>query len=150
MQHSLFLSPLAAFLMVSALGSTAMAQTAFAPAALTPDEIGAGPRLIYLHNEYPSTLDPQNTSAFVGQLAMEMFDTLVTYEIDPTTGIADQTRIVPRLAESWEISDDNNTLTFHLNPAAKFWDGSAVTAEDVYWSIPTPDVPAALENEPWP
>ncbi|WP_449396004.1 ABC transporter substrate-binding protein [Devosia riboflavina] len=112
-----------------------MAQTAFAPAALTPDEVGAGPRLIYLHNEYPSTLDPQNTSAFVGQLAMEMFDTLVTYEIDPTTGIADQTKIVPRLAESWEISDDNKTLTFHLNPAAKFWDGSAVTA----------DAPAPLE-----
>lgn len=135
MQRSVFLSPMVALLMVSGLGSTALAQTAFAPAPLTPEEVGAGPRLIYLHNEYPSTLDPQNTSAFVGQLAMEMFDTLVTYEIDPATGIADQTKIVPRLAESWAISDDNKTLTFHLNPAAKFWDGSAVTAEDVYWSI---------------
>jgi peptide/nickel transport system substrate-binding protein len=66
MQRSVFLSPVVAFLMVSALGGTALAQTAFAPAPLSPEEVGAGPRLIYLHNEYPSTLDPQNTSAFVG------------------------------------------------------------------------------------
>ncbi|GHA24979.1 ABC transporter substrate-binding protein [Devosia pacifica] len=112
-----------------------MAQSEFAPEPLSPEEVGSGPRLIYLHQEYPATLDPQNTSAFVGQLAMEMFDTLVTYEIDPATGIADQTNIVPRLASSWEISDDNKTLTFHLNPDARFWDGSPVTAEDVYWSI---------------
>jgi peptide/nickel transport system substrate-binding protein len=130
--------PLAAALLTAVASSVALpaiAQTAFAPTPLTPDQVGSGPRLIYLHHEYPATLDPQNTSAFVGQLAMEFFDTLVTYEIDPATGIADQTRIVPRLATSWDISADNKVLTFHLNPAAKFWDGSPVTADDVYWSI---------------
>ncbi len=116
-------------------GPALAAETAFAPKPLAADEIGAGPRLIYLHHEYPATLDPQNTSAFVGQMAMELFDTLVTYEIDPATGIADQTKIVPRLATSWDIAPDNKTLTFHLNPAAKFWDGTPVTADDVYWSI---------------
>ncbi|QQA44706.1 ABC transporter substrate-binding protein [Pelagovum pacificum] len=114
--------------------SPAMAQS-FAPTPLDDDMVGSGPRLVYLHHEYPATLDPQNTSAFMGQLSMEFFDTLVTYAIDPETGIADQTDIVPRLADSWEISDDNTTLTFHLNPDATFWDGSPVTAEDVYWSI---------------
>lgn len=112
-----------------------LAQNAFAPAPLMPDQVGSGPKLIYLHHEYPATLDPQNTSAFVGQLAMELFDTLVTYEIDPATGIADQTKIVPRLAQSWQVSSDNKVLTFNLNPAAKFWDGSPVTADDVYFSI---------------
>lgn len=125
----------AATALLACVTGTALAQAQFSPAPLGPDQIGAGPRLIYLHHEYPATLDPQNASAFVGQLAMELFDTLVTYEIDPATGIADQTRIVPRLAQSWDISPDNKTLTFHLNPAAKFWDGSPVTAADVHFSI---------------
>ncbi|MDX1010193.1 hypothetical protein GOL41_24340 [Sinorhizobium medicae] len=129
------LPPLAALLTMSAFVAPVKAQIAFEPKALTPDQVGSGPRLIYLHNEYPATLDPQNTSAFVGQMAMELFDTLVTYAIDPTTGIADQTKVVPRLATSWDISADTKVLTFHLDPAAKFWDGSPVTATDVYWSI---------------
>ncbi len=126
----------AAFLSAAAacVAQSAVAEQ-FAPTPLAPEEVGSGPRFIYLHREYPATLDPQNTSAFVGQLAMELFDTLVTYEIDPETGIADQTSIVPRLATSWEISDDNTTLTFNLSPDARFWDGSPVTADDVYWSI---------------
>ncbi|NLG99994.1 MAG: ABC transporter substrate-binding protein [Chloroflexi bacterium] len=102
---------------------------------LAPDEVGSGPRIINLYADYPWTLDPQNTSSFAGVLSLQFFDTLVTYEVNPETGIADQTKIVPELAESWEISDDNKVLTFHLNKNAKFWDGTPVTAEDVYWSI---------------
>jgi peptide/nickel transport system substrate-binding protein len=118
--------------------TAAPAQTAAqrtVPLELAADQIGAGPRIVYLHPEFPFTLDPQNTSAFAGALALQFFDTLVTYQIDFTTGIADQTQIIPRLAESWEISDDNKVLTFKLRQDAKFWDGTPVTAEDVYWSI---------------
>lgn len=121
-------------LMASAVSFEASAQQ-FAPSALSPEDVGSGPRLVYLHHEFPFTLDPQNTSAFMGQMSMEFLDTLVTYGIDSETGIADQTDIVPRLAESWDISEDGTELTFHLNPEAKFWDGSPVTANDVYWSI---------------
>jgi len=35
------------------------------------------------------------------------------------------------LADSWEISDDKKTFTFHLHPGAKWSDGKPVTAEDV-------------------
>ncbi len=35
------------------------------------------------------------------------------------------------LAQSWEISPDKQTFTFHLNPAAKWSDGTPVTAQDV-------------------
>ena len=38
---------------------------------------------------------------------------------------------VPYLAESWEISDDKKSYTFHLSKKATFSDGSSVTAEDV-------------------
>lgn len=42
---------------------------------------------------------------------------------------------VPELAESWEISDDGTTYTFHLQKNAKFHDGKPVTAEDVAFTF---------------
>ncbi len=40
----------------------------------------------------------------------------------------------PSLAESWTISDDGLTIRFELNPAARFSDGTPVTAADVVYS----------------
>lgn len=37
----------------------------------------------------------------------------------------------PRLASSWEFSEDNRTLTFHLREDAKWSDGIPITAADV-------------------
>ncbi|MBL9216654.1 MAG: ABC transporter substrate-binding protein [Opitutaceae bacterium] len=47
----------------------------------------------------------------------------------------DHTQVVPELAESWEISPDRLSLTFHLRRDAVFHDGSPVTAEDLKWSF---------------
>ncbi|HEX5077782.1 MAG TPA: ABC transporter substrate-binding protein [Geminicoccaceae bacterium] len=47
---------------------------------------------------------------------------------------AEANEIVPDLAESWEISDDGLTYTFHLRDA-KFSDGSPVTAQDAVFSL---------------
>lgn len=41
----------------------------------------------------------------------------------------------PVLASKWEISPDGKQFTFTINPRAKFWDGSPVTAEDVKFSF---------------
>ncbi|SOH93685.1 peptide/nickel transport system substrate-binding protein [Monaibacterium marinum] len=41
------------------------------------------------------------------------------------------------LAESVEMADDRTWVEFHLNPAARFSDGSPVTVEDVIWSFET-------------
>lgn len=47
----------------------------------------------------------------------------------------DNKTIVPLLAESWTANADQTVYTFALNPAAKFADGSPVTAADVKWSL---------------
>jgi len=43
-------------------------------------------------------------------------------------------KLVPALGKSIEESADHTTLTIKLDPAAKFWDGTNVTAEDAVWS----------------
>ncbi len=54
------------------------------------------------------------------------YDTLVTYE---------NGKVVPRLAESWEISGDGRTLTLHLRKGVKFHDGEEFNAEAVKANI---------------
>jgi len=46
---------------------------------------------------------------------------------------AQNNQLFPALAESWEVSGDGKTYTFHLTDA-KFSDGSTITAEDVAFS----------------
>ncbi len=46
----------------------------------------------------------------------------------------DGTKILPQLAQSWDISKDGLTYTFHLR-AAKFHNGAPVTAADVVYSL---------------
>lgn len=43
--------------------------------------------------------------------------------------------ILPALAESWDISEDGLTYTFHLHEGVTFHDGSTLTAEDVVFSF---------------
>ncbi|CAA0116652.1 Periplasmic oligopeptide-binding protein [Halioglobus japonicus] len=40
----------------------------------------------------------------------------------------------PGVAQSWDISEDGLTITFHLNPEAKWSNGDPMTAEDYVWS----------------
>ena len=44
-------------------------------------------------------------------------------------------QIVPALADSWDLSPDGLVYTFHLNRAAKWHDGTDVTADDVAFSF---------------
>lgn len=57
-----------------------------------------------------------------------MFDPLVM--VDPKT-----LGPTARLATSWDVSKDGKTYTFHLDPKAKFWDGTPVTAKDVEFTV---------------
>lgn len=55
---------------------------------------------------------------------------------DTLVGLApDNKTIKPKLAKSWEVSQDGKTFTIHLDERAVFSDGSPVEAKDVKWSL---------------
>ncbi|MGB9729982.1 MAG: ABC transporter substrate-binding protein [Thermoplasmata archaeon] len=56
-----------------------------------------------------------------------IYDTLCKFN-------ANQTELLPDLAQSWNINLNNHTAIFHLNPAAKWSDGVPVTSQDVNYS----------------
>ncbi|MCC7364871.1 MAG: ABC transporter substrate-binding protein [Dehalococcoidia bacterium] len=43
-------------------------------------------------------------------------------------------KLIPAIGSSFEESADHLTYTIKINPKAKFWDGTSVTAEDAVWS----------------
>lgn len=67
-------------------------------------------------------------AAIPAALMDNVYETLVT--IDPSTG-----DIIPRLAHSWDVSDDATTYTFHLRDDVAFTNGDAFTAETAKFSI---------------
>jgi peptide/nickel transport system substrate-binding protein len=72
------------------------------------------------------------------QVAVNCYDRLVTFGRKqlPTGEMSfDYSVLEPELADSWEVSEDGLTITFRINPAATFWDGTKVTAHDVKWSF---------------
>lgn len=75
------------------------------------------------------TLDP----AFAGDNVDIWVDSLIFEGL--VRASEDGTEIQPCLADTWDISEDGLTYTFHIRDGAKFSDGSAVTAEDAAFSI---------------
>jgi peptide/nickel transport system substrate-binding protein len=84
----------------------------------------------------PNNFNALNTDSSYGYFNVNLlFETLVTYN--------ENVEFVPRLADSWDVSDDKTQITFHLNPDAKWHDGVPVTAEDVeftIWAITDPRI----------
>ncbi len=58
-----------------------------------------------------------------------------TYDLLVRLDLADTSKVMPDLAESWTISDDGLTYTFKLRPGVKFASGNPLTAADVAWSF---------------
>lgn len=73
-------------------------------------------------------MDPSiKYDASIRTMQQAMYDGLLKYEGTPP-------KVVPWLAEKWDVSADNLTYTFHLVKNAKFHNGDPVTAEAVRWS----------------
>lgn len=89
----------------------------------------------------PDTLNPVTGQDAVGQMIdyPNIFETLLT--MDNYT-----LKLKPQLAESYEISPDQLTYTFHLRHDVKWHDGEPFTVEDVKYSydrVMDPKVDAA-------
>lgn len=69
-------------------------------------------------------LDPHKQTAFSSLRLLELI-----YE--PLVRLDAELNVVPAVAESWEFAPDAKTLTFKLDPDAKFTNGDQVTAADV-------------------
>ncbi|WP_243009149.1 ABC transporter substrate-binding protein [Clostridium sp. AM58-1XD] len=65
------------------------------------------------------------------EIPLNIYDRLVEVEVqdDGTT------KIVPGLAESWEVTPDGLVYTFNLRQGVKFHNGADFTAEDVKYSL---------------
>lgn len=58
------------------------------------------------------------------------------------TRVDERSRIVPDLAESWEVSGDARVYTFTLKPGLKWQDGAPITADDAVYTFQLLQSPA--------
>jgi peptide/nickel transport system substrate-binding protein len=103
-------------------------------------EPAEGDWLIYNLGAEPGTLNPITaTDAYESIVnSGKIYETLVKRDNKTL-------EIVPLLAESWEVSEDKLTFTFHLRRGVKWHDGYPFTAHDVVFSyekIMDPEVDA--------
>lgn len=76
------------------------------------------------------TADVQKTSKDY-TVPTNIYDRLVEIEVDDQGA----SKIVPSLAEDWDISGDGLEYTFHLRQGVKFQNGNDFTAEDVSYTF---------------
>lgn len=98
--------------------------------------------LVYAQFGEPMTLDPVYSYDTAGWYVIDqVYETLIAYNREKTD------QFVPLLADSWSISTDNLTYTFHIRPGVKFHNGDSLTPQDVassFWlDILTGGIPSA-------
>jgi peptide/nickel transport system substrate-binding protein len=84
---------------------------------------------VYVHEGTPD-IDPSSCDSDENVVTTQVYETLTFYN---PPGSAET--ISPKLATSWESSDDAMLWTFHLREGVKFHDGTDFNAEAVKYSI---------------
>ncbi len=80
--------------------------------------------------EFVDSFDPARSYSPTPMMSLQVtYDTLVTFPADSAD------KFEPRIAKSWDVSDDKLTYTFHLRDDVKFSDGTPLTADDVVFSF---------------
>jgi len=94
----------------------------------------------------PETLDQHKTSTVVeARILRDLYEGLVVYDA--------AAKIIPGVAESWEVSDDGTVYTFKLRDDARWSNGDPVVAADFVFSlqrIMTPETGAKYANILYP
>lgn len=115
----------------AALLATAMAATMIAgcgtPGSKKESSSSSDEKVFrYSTRTEPTTLDPTKGNCIPDN---EIQHALTESLVRNTGG-----EINPGVAESWEVSEDGLTYTFHLNPDAKWSDGEQIKAQDFVYS----------------
>lgn len=91
----------------------------------------------------PRSLDPAlSTDVPTGRAVGYLFDALTLFTPDA--------KVIPGLAERWDVSDDGLTYTFHLRQGVRFHNGVPFTARDVVASWQRVLDPAVKGGRGWP
>lgn len=104
------------------------------------DQPQAGGRLTRWITADPTGWDPsiQQVSSVSDRWLVHSYERLLGFNVDPSLDFADM-RLQPELAESWEVSPDARTFTFHLRKGVKWQNlppvnGREFTSADVKFS----------------
>lgn len=90
----------------------------------------------------PATLNPYVFgNEFDRNAFRPIYDALLEYDLQSY-------EVVPRLVESYVISEDGLQWTLHLREGVVFHDGTPMTSADVLWSFEQARVPEATRTEP--
>jgi len=93
-----------------------------------PEEGAAGGDLVIGVTSDPDTLFPWKATQFQAvNVLQNLYGTLTEFD--------EELNVVPGLAESWDVSEDGLTVTFHLREGVTFADGSTFGSEDVKYSL---------------
>lgn len=110
----------------------------------TPKYAASSPHLDYANPDAPK-------GGTLKQAAIGTFDTINPYNIKGKSALGmDQVTdrlmvrvwdepftMYPMIAQSVDVPDDRSAITFHLNPEARFHDGSPITSDDVEFTYKT-------------
>ncbi|MGP9767406.1 ABC transporter substrate-binding protein [Halomonas sp. AOP13-D3-9] len=99
---------------------------AFTSAALADDPKTGGTVNTIIQPEPPGLVLGMVQNAPTRTVAGNIYEGLLRYTTDLEP--------MPQLAESWDVSDDGRTYTFHLREDVTWHDGEPFTAEDVVFS----------------
>ena len=110
---------------LAACGGNSGSTAGGAAGTATAEAAGAAPTTVTVAvSENILTLDPLDQNCVPGAAVMDLvFDALVEDNQDGTFS--------PRLAESWEVSEDGLTYPFHLRDGVTASNGEPVNADDV-------------------
>jgi peptide/nickel transport system substrate-binding protein len=88
----------------------------------------AGGKVTFAIWQSPDSLDPAVSGLIsAGYVISQIYEPLIWHR----PGLKEGVEFYPGLAESWEISDDVKTYTFHLRKDVKFHDGTPLTADAI-------------------
>ena len=99
-------------------------------AACTASPVRGG-SLVYARQLGPVTLNPFAPTNSQGDIFADSIIYQPLVQPDPKGG----PNLVPGVADTWSVSNGGKTITFHINPDARFSDGTPVTAQDVKFTL---------------